>query len=107
MAATASQKRSTPTTTSSRGISSAPTPAARNVISGNSHDGVLISGVGTTNNLVASNFIGLDVTGTAAVPNHNQGLEIVGGATANIVGGVTGQGNVISGNTNQGIVLTD
>ena len=39
------------------------TAAARNVISGNLHEGVLIGFAGTANNVVEGNFIGTDATG--------------------------------------------
>ena len=41
----------------------------RNIISGNTQDGVNISHQASVNNVVAGNFIGSDVTGTQAVPN--------------------------------------
>ena len=76
----------------------------RNVISGNAQAGVRIVDVATDNNLVQNNFIGLDVTGTLARPNLDEGviLDTGGVATGNIIGGV-GLGNVISGNGGSGI----
>lgn len=71
---------------------------ARNVISGNAIDGVFIVGTGTNNNLVQGNFIGLNESGTGAVPN-GAGVEISFGGQNNVIGGtVAGAGNVISGN---------
>ena len=49
---------------------------ARNIISGNTGDGVLITGTGTNNNVVAGDFVGTDVTGTAALGNGASGVEI-------------------------------
>ena len=46
----------------------------RNVISGNDNDGVEIAGSGSTGNLVAGNYIGLNATGNAAIPNHQAGV---------------------------------
>ncbi len=40
--------------------------AERNVISGNGNDGVLITGAGTTRDVVEGNYIGTDKTGTTA-----------------------------------------
>ena len=40
------------------------TGGGRNVISGNANDGVIISGSGTTGNVVEGNYIGTDATGT-------------------------------------------
>jgi alpha-tubulin suppressor-like RCC1 family protein len=70
----------------------------RNVISGN-NDGVLIEQAGTSANSVLGNFIGTNISGTAAIPNRSSGVLISGGATLNNVGSTTaGAGNLISGN---------
>ena len=45
------------------------TAAARNVISGNFNEGVLIGFAGTANNVVEGNFIGTDVTGRRPLAN--------------------------------------
>lgn len=76
----------------------------RNVISGNSMDGILISGV--TANLVEGNFIGLASDGQTPMGNGTNGVEVqdAGGNTI----GVAGSGNVISGNASalgSGILL--
>src|SRR5258707_1762455 len=83
---------------------------ARNVISGNLTAGINIQGNSTSNNDVQGNFIGTDVTGTAAVPNI-LGVEINIGAQGNFIGtnedGVNdaAEGNLISGNSNDGVQL--
>ena len=80
----------------------------RNVISGNNYQGVAISGTGTKSNTVAGNFIGTNNLGTAALPNTAAGVSIFLGAQANIIGGATAASrNVISGNLNQGVTLSD
>jgi hypothetical protein len=80
--------------------------AARNVVSGNSHQGVAFSGTGTGGNIAAGNYIGLNAAGTAALPNAWAGAECFGGAQGNFIGGtVAGAGNVISGNSLQGVAL--
>jgi hypothetical protein len=72
---------------------------ASNVISGNSSDGMNISGSGTTGNVVEGNLIGTSADGTAAVPN-SVGIVIQTGASGNTIGGTAaGAGNVISGNS--------
>ena len=77
---------------------------ARNVISGNAANGVLILSVADVQNTVAGNYIGTDVTGRKAVANTLAGIFVQG--CSNIVGGVTaGSGNVISGNGQQGVAL--
>ena len=75
-----------------------------NVISGNDMAGVRILDVGTDNNLVQLNYIGLDVTGTLSRPNSFEGviLDAGGAASGNRIGGV-GLGNVISGNDGAGV----
>jgi len=81
-------------------------PAGANVISGNSADGVVITGNGTMGNQVEGNEIGMNRAGTAAQPNGNNGLAIAGGSTANVIGGTSSdQGNLISGNAIDGIEL--
>jgi CSLREA domain-containing protein len=65
----------------------------RNVISGN-NSGILISS--GSRNIVAGNYIGLNASGIAAVPNRN-GIVVQG--TDNIIGGDAPEfTNVISGN---------
>ena len=60
---------------------------SRNVISGNTTDGVELSGAGTSGNVVIDNSIGTDGTGRSAVGNGRDGVRIDAGATANTVGG--------------------
>ncbi len=72
-------------------------PAARNVISGNAI-GVRMA-EGAIANTVQGNYIGVDATGTAALPNFREGVEIQPGASSNLIGGPEpGAGNIISGN---------
>ena len=74
-------------------------PGARNIISGNSVDGIHIIDAGTTGNLVEGNFIGTNQDGSGPLSNL-MGVQISGGATANVIGGTDdGAANVISGNT--------
>ena len=83
--------------------------AEGNVISGDNW-GVLISGVGTSDNFVEGNYIGTNPAGTAAVYNFSgPGVEIDAGATNNTIGGSTpGSGNVISGiRLGDGIEISD
>ncbi|HEX5042888.1 MAG TPA: FG-GAP-like repeat-containing protein [Candidatus Polarisedimenticolaceae bacterium] len=89
--------------------------SARNVISGNSRnccnttrDGILIDSTSapgdTRDNVVQGNYIGTDVSGTAALANGMHGVELAFGTLANTVGGTgDGAGNVISGNLQMGV----
>jgi CSLREA domain-containing protein len=71
----------------------------RNIISGNHGDGIQIQDFKTS---VIGNYIGLDVTGSAALPNIGAGVMVEAGLA--IIGGDTlGMGNVISGNASVGI----
>ncbi|MCA9064741.1 MAG: right-handed parallel beta-helix repeat-containing protein, partial [Planctomycetaceae bacterium] len=77
-----------------------------NVVSGNGSDGIEVTNVGTSGNVIAGNFIGVDASGTAALGNGNHGIYVHGGSTGTIIGGGTaGAGNVISGNASYGISL--
>jgi hypothetical protein len=81
---------------------------ARNVISGNQKQGVLITGTGTSGNTVAGNYIGLTPAGTDFLSNGGSGVRLEAGAANNVIGGTTsGAGNVITGNLNNGVGLTD
>jgi len=92
-----------------------------NVISGNKHDGVFLtncplpgslyypgcpsSGQGPSRTVIRSNMIGVDVTGTAALPNGDTGIT-VSPADRTAIGGVPfGSGNVVSGNGEHGIFV--
>jgi Periplasmic copper-binding protein (NosD) len=77
------------------------TAAERNVISGNITEGIFAIG---TRTLVQGNYIGTDVTGTAALGNSS-GLLLIG--VDNTVGGTAdGAGNLISGNRTDGVDTT-
>jgi titin len=78
--------------------------AARNLISGNTNNGIGIYSATDVQNTIIGNYIGTDITGTRAVPNTMVGVYVQG--CSNVIGGVTtGSGNVISGNGQQGINL--
>ncbi len=83
------------------------TASARNIISGNTGNGITIDGSTATANLVQGNFIGTDVTGTLARGNSGNGVQISSGATNNTIGGTgPGEGNLISGNGSHGISIS-
>ncbi|HEX8203359.1 MAG TPA: Calx-beta domain-containing protein, partial [Isosphaeraceae bacterium] len=81
-----------------------PSPAARNVISGNGLIGLELANTGATGNVVQGNFIGLDATGlplgngSPDDQGDRDGMGIfLNDAPGNLIGGA-GAGNVVSGN---------
>jgi hypothetical protein len=82
------------------------TPGERNLISGNGGDGVGIDGTDTMSNTVSGNYIGTNISGTAAISNTGNGVLIIDGAQNNLIGGSTaGQRNLISGNGDRGVSI--
>ena len=83
------------------------TEGARNIISGNSSDGVTIGNNGTSANNIQGNFIGLAANGTFVLANAGSGVSIFGGATNNVIGGTAaGVRNFVSGNSGDGVQLS-
>jgi hypothetical protein len=76
-----------------------PAPGARNVISGNSGDGVYLRGAG---NKLQGNYVGTDITGTKALGNTGNG--VLAGENALIGGIAPEERNIISANGNFGNV---
>ncbi len=72
-------------------------PAARNLISGNIHSGVMIQDATTHNNIIAGNWVGVKPSGQAALKNAVAGVTVESGAHDNTIGGAN-QGNLLSGN---------
>jgi len=75
--------------------------ADKNLISGNRYGGIEIADNGTDYNEIIGNYIGVDITGNAAMPNAI-GIGIGALSTATVI-----DNNVISGNTTFGLILTD
>ena len=70
--------------------------------------GSTIGDGGTSGNVVEGNFIGVDFAGATALANSRVGVVIQNGATANTIGGISaGAGNVIGGNSSDGVYVTD
>ncbi len=77
---------------------------AGNVISGNASNGIVVLGVGASNNFVQANHIGTDLSGNAAVRNVGSGVWLE--SAGNQIGGsLPGDGNLISGNGFLGVWL--
>jgi hypothetical protein len=67
-------------------------------------DGVLLDGA--DGNTLACNFVGTNPAGTDARPNLDDGIELSGGASGNVIGGTEPAArNLISGNTRAGVHL--
>ncbi|MEI7769170.1 MAG: clostripain-related cysteine peptidase [Chloroflexales bacterium] len=81
------------------------TAPGRNLISGNSMNGVQLTGPSTLGNRLLDNYVGTNLAGTAALPNGNAGVDISQSAHDNTIG-LPGQGNLLSGNNNHGLVIT-
>src|SRR5256885_7635016 len=77
---------------------------ARNVISGNGQEGILVR-PNSAGNRIQGNYIGVTASGTGRLGNAFQGVAVNGAAFNLIGGGITGARNVISGNTNIGVWL--
>ena len=78
------------------------TAASRNVISGNSGAGIRVSTA--TGTSIRGNYIGVNISGVAPIPN-GVGIELQNVGAGTVVGG-SGVGNVISGNAGDGINFT-
>lgn len=84
------------------------TAGARNIISANELYGLYISGAGSTGNSIKGNYIGIDKNGTSFITGSGQdkGVWITSSAGSNTIGGSDpGEGNVISGNSSNGIEI--
>lgn len=87
------------------------TAETRNVISGNTSRGVAVVRGGQSHTdtvdrtFIKGNYVGLDPSGTTAIGNGD-GIEITAIFGDNAIGGTgPGEGNVISGNVKNGILL--
>jgi hypothetical protein len=92
------------------------TPAARNVIAGNTFDGIRlgneITGTTVMSNFITGNYIGVDIDG-ASLGNQRSGIRLDSGSVGNTIGGTrtglacsSGLSNVISGNLLDGVALS-
>ncbi len=80
--------------------------ADRNVVSGNTNNGVLFADATTTGNVLQGNFIGTNATASAALPNGSNGVDVQAGSSGNTIGGtVAGTKNVIAFNAGRGVFV--
>ncbi|MCA9061536.1 MAG: right-handed parallel beta-helix repeat-containing protein [Planctomycetaceae bacterium] len=81
--------------------------AKRNFISRQVGNGIVIRGSASESNVVAGNIIGLDENLIDELGNFGSGVLIVDGAHDNTIGLPLGGFNVISGNRQHGIAITN
>jgi hypothetical protein len=104
---------------SSDNLVGGPANAAQNVISGNDANGVAVDGESTTasGNVISNNHIGTDENAEEDLGNADNGVHVffapgvvIGGNGANGAGQdegneETGEGNIISGNNDHGVLI--
>ena len=83
----------------------------RNTVQNNLLSGNALFGLGfnydADENVAVGNWVGLDASGTAALPNGGNGIQVDNLSTDNRVGGPdVADGNVVSGNLGSGIVVS-
>ena len=84
------------------------TASQKTVISGNLQDGVFISSNNTNSNEVRGCYIGTNNLGAADLGNSNAGVNVDNGPLYTVIGGTgSNQGNIICGNNQQGITLSN
>lgn len=95
----------------SSGVSTLTATGARNVISGNTDDGIRSTGAGPTC-VIAGNYIGVNATGIAVLGNGGDGVELNNANNTSLgdyslvpIPGLS-YGNVIGGNEGNGLHLT-
>jgi hypothetical protein len=76
----------------------------RNVISGNSGNGIAIQNSNSTNNLIQGNYIGTKANGTEPLGNGTNGIQVDAPLTR-LGTGAAGARNVISGNVGAGVLI--
>ena len=104
---------------SENGGSSSGDLLSSDIVSANSYNGIILSGLGTVQNVVSGTIIGSDNTGAAVVDDPGNllgngqhggggsGIVINGGASLNTIGGTTAAArDVILGNKSYGVYIT-
>ena len=107
------------TTQSENGGTATGDVLSNDIVSANSYNGIILSGLGTVQNVVSGTIIGSDNTGAAVVDDPGNllgngqhggggsGIVINGGASLNTIGGTTAAArDVILGNKSYGVYIT-
>ncbi|HXJ67052.1 MAG TPA: CSLREA domain-containing protein, partial [Actinomycetota bacterium] len=76
-------------------------PSKANVVSGNGLTGIQV--ISSSNASIQGNLVGLDAAGATAVPNSLIGVDLSGAVLVTVGGTGPGEGNVISGNGQEGL----
>ncbi|MCP4522185.1 MAG: T9SS type B sorting domain-containing protein [Cytophagales bacterium] len=74
-----------------------------NIIAGNGSHGIAVQNAATSDNVIQQNTIGLNVN-NAKISNEGDGIYL-DNCKNNFIGGLAGEGNVVSGNLGYGISL--
>ncbi len=80
--------------------------AKRNIISGNTGVGVIVTGASSVSNAVVGNLIGTQINGTVALANGADGVQVINAPNTVIGGSNAGEGNTISANGDNGLEIT-
>ena len=83
----------------------ADTHFGRNVIAGNTGSGIYLEN--TEKQFIKNNFIGVDASGTTVLGNGEHGIYVEKGNNIFIGGIKADEGNVVSGNTKENILIID
>lgn len=84
-----------------------PGNANRNTESGCPHHGIDTARDHTDDNTFQNNIVGLNPLATKALPNRSHGIDMNTGTAETLIGGLEpGEGNVLSGNTQEGIEIS-
>lgn len=78
-----------------------PAAADRNLVSGNGGNGISLM-LGSHGNLIAGNYVGVDVSGVQALGNYGHGISMELGSFDNRI-----EGNLTSGNARFGVCISD
>jgi hypothetical protein len=77
-----------------------------NVVSGNTVEGIAVTGETASNVRIQGNLVGTSANGQQAIGNQFAGIRVGFGAPGVLIGGDGGAGNLISGNNNSGLDLS-
>lgn len=78
-----------------------PAAADRNLVSGNGGNGISLM-LGSYGNVIAGNYVGVDVSGAQALGNYGHGISMELGSFDNRI-----EGNLTSGNARFGVCISD